>query len=80
MQVARRLRAMLENLTVIVPPERREVVREQVRLLHSGVERSFNDPEDRACAGISDLQGVGGSANGSSHKADRDEARPPTRV
>jgi uncharacterized membrane protein len=80
MQVARRLRAMLENLTAIVPEKRREVLREQLRLLHSGVERSFNDPEDRASARISDLQGVGGSANGSSPKTNRDEAGPLTSV
>jgi len=64
MQVVRRLRAMLENLNVIVPPERREVLREQLRLLYNGVERSFNDPQDRASARCSDLQGVGGSGNG----------------
>jgi uncharacterized membrane protein len=78
MQVARRLRAMLENLTLIVPPERREVLREQLRLLHSGVERSFNDPEDRASARISDLQGVGGSGNGTSPSENRADPGPST--
>jgi uncharacterized membrane protein len=64
LQVVRRLRAMLENLITLVPEGRRDILREQLRLLQSGVQRSFSDPEDRARAETGDLQGVGGSKNG----------------
>jgi hypothetical protein len=55
---------MLENLITLVPEGRRDILREQLRLLQSGVQRSFSDPEDRARAETGDLQGVGGSKNG----------------
>jgi uncharacterized membrane protein len=63
-QVTRRLRAMLENLIAVLPAERAEFLREQSRLLQSAIERHFEEPEDRACARVCDLQGVGGSGNG----------------
>jgi uncharacterized membrane protein len=63
-QVARRLRAMLEHLISVLAPQRAAVLREELRLLDSSVKRSFVDPEDRLSAGKADLQGVGGSANG----------------
>lgn len=63
-QVARRLRAMLENLIRDVPPIRAGILREQLRLLQVGVERSFPEPEDRESAGHADYQGMGGSHNG----------------
>jgi uncharacterized membrane protein len=60
-QVARRLRAMLEHLCTVLPPERVQILREELRLLDCSVKRNFPDPEDRKAAGIGDLQGVGGS-------------------
>jgi uncharacterized membrane protein len=63
-QVARRLRAMLENLSSAVSPHRALALREQLQLLHSSVERGFGDPRDRVRAQTSDLQGVGGSRTG----------------
>jgi uncharacterized membrane protein len=63
-QVARRLRAMLENLISATPPARATVLREQLRLLQLSVERSFQEPADRESAGHADYQGVGGSHNG----------------
>jgi hypothetical protein len=62
--VARRLRAMLENLTAILPPERATLLRRELALLHRSAERSFPEPEDQALADISDLQGVGGKRSG----------------
>ncbi len=59
MQVARRLRAMLDNLMVVVPPYRRAPLELQLSLLDRAVERGFADLEDRARAGIGDYQGVG---------------------
>lgn len=63
-QIARRMRAMLESLIGVLPAARAEFLRGQMKLLHYTVERSFADPADRACAETGDLQGVGGSADG----------------
>jgi uncharacterized membrane protein len=60
-QVARRLRAMLENLIRALPEQRRSVLRRELSLLAKTSERSFPEPEDRALAEVSDSQGVGGS-------------------
>ncbi len=60
-QVARRLRAMLENLIENLPPERTELLRKELTLLKRTAERFFPEPEDRALADVSDSQGVGGS-------------------
>ena len=59
-QVARRLRAMLEDLVAALPRERQEPLREELRLLQSSIERAFSDPEDRARANRADSQGLGG--------------------
>jgi uncharacterized membrane protein len=58
-QIARRLRAMLENLIQTLPPERAPLLREELSLLHRSAERFFPEPEDRARAEVSDFQGVG---------------------
>ncbi len=60
-QVARRLRAMLENLIQTLPENRASLLRQELALLHRSAERFFNEPEDRALADVSDFQGVGGS-------------------
>lgn len=66
-QVARRLRAMLENLIHNLPAERTALLQKELDLLSRSAERSFPEPEDRALADISDLQGVGGKGgNGQS--------------
>jgi uncharacterized membrane protein len=59
-QVARRLRAMLENLIQTLPDERVGPLRQELILLHRSAERFFKDPEDQALAEVSDSQGVGG--------------------
>jgi uncharacterized membrane protein len=59
-QVARRLRAMLENLIQTLPAERAVLLQEELTLLHRFVKRSFLEPEDRALADVGDSQGVGG--------------------
>jgi uncharacterized membrane protein len=59
-QVARRLRAMLENLAAVLPPERTALLRGELTLLHRSAGRSFPEPEDQALADVSDFQGVGG--------------------
>jgi uncharacterized membrane protein len=60
-QVVRRLRAMLENLIQTLPEERAPLLRQELSLLHRSAERFFPEPEDRALAAVSDLQGVGGT-------------------
>jgi uncharacterized membrane protein len=59
-QVARRLRGMLENLRQTLAPARAEPLRRELELLHRSTQQFFPEPEDRALAEISDSQGVGG--------------------
>jgi uncharacterized membrane protein len=59
-QIARRLRAMLENLIQTVPEKRAVLLRHELKLLERSAERFFLEPEDRALAEVSDFQGVGG--------------------
>jgi len=60
-QIVRRLRALLENLINIVPPQRAVALRAELEILNRGVERDFYHPEDRANAAFADSLGVGGS-------------------
>jgi uncharacterized membrane protein len=60
-QIARRMRAMLENLIQTVPPQRAAPLRAELELLSRGVERDFRDPEDRIRAASGDSLGVGGT-------------------
>jgi uncharacterized membrane protein len=59
-QIARRLRAMLENLIRVLPEPRAALLLQEMAVLHRSAERFFSEPEDRALAEISDFQGVGG--------------------
>ena len=68
-QVARRLRAMLENLIETLPAQRAPFLRQELNLVRRSAERFFPEPEDRALAEISDSQGVG-SNSGHSPKAE----------
>lgn len=61
LQVDRRLRAMLEHLLEALPESRQTALKEELTLLGSGVERTFQDEADRKRAGVGDYQGVGGS-------------------
>ena len=61
-QIARRLRAMLESLIAAVPAHRAVALREQLEILGRGVATDFRDPEDRLRAASGDSLGVGGSA------------------
>jgi uncharacterized membrane protein len=60
-QVARRLRAMLENLIQTLPEPRSTLLRQELELLHRSAERFFPEPEDRVLAEVGDFQGVGGT-------------------
>jgi uncharacterized membrane protein len=59
-QIARRLRAMLEDLIATLSEERAEPLRHELALLKKSAERFFVEPEERALAAISDSQGMGG--------------------
>jgi uncharacterized membrane protein len=60
-QVARRLRAMLENLVRSLPAHRKEVLRQELDRLNTTIERLYLLPGDLALARIPDAQGLGGS-------------------
>jgi uncharacterized membrane protein len=70
-QIARRLRALVENLIETLPEERAALLRPELQLLRRSAERFFKDPEDRALADVSDFQGVGGNQGRSLTKANR---------
>jgi uncharacterized membrane protein len=61
LQVARRLRAMLEHLIRDLPEPRHAALKQELDLLDSAVRRQFPDEADRARAAIGDWQGIGGS-------------------
>jgi uncharacterized membrane protein len=60
-QVARRLRAMLESLCQNLPADRAEPLRRELQVLRESTQRQFFEPQDRAAADVSDSQGVGAS-------------------
>lgn len=55
-QVMRRLRAMLEDLRSVAPPERQDPIRRQLELLDRSIERHW-DPEEQPIARQADQQG-----------------------
>jgi uncharacterized membrane protein len=59
-QVARRLRGMLENLMKTLPPIRHQALAEELALLDRMVESVYCFPEDLALARLADAQGMGG--------------------
>jgi uncharacterized membrane protein len=61
-QVARRLRALLEELRAGVPPAHRVAVEAELCKLEASVAESFPAGADRTLAGQSDRQGIGGPA------------------
>ena len=61
-QIARRLRAMLENLVHTLPAHRHAALLEEVALLDRTIERLYQLPEDAALARVADPQGLGGAS------------------
>ena len=61
-QIARRLRAALEDLIDYAPQERRGPVEEQLAQLSDRVAQSYDDERDLALANRSDAQGLGVAA------------------
>ena len=59
-QIARRLRAMLQDLVQTLPEDRAAILRMESKLLDRSAKRFFVEEEDQAMADVSDFQGVGG--------------------
>jgi uncharacterized membrane protein len=58
-QVMRRMRALLQDLTEQVPPERRAALQSYLERVDNGVRRTFEDGDDRKDALEEDRQGLG---------------------
>ena len=63
-QIARRLRAMVNNLVDILPESRQPALRLELELLDRAIETLYTQPEDLAVARVPDTQGLGGSSGG----------------
>ena len=63
MQIARRLRAMIMNLTDTLPAQRHSALRKELELLDRSIEKLYTLPEDLKLAKIPDSQGLGGSSH-----------------
>jgi uncharacterized membrane protein len=62
MQIARRLRAMIENLVQTLPGNRHPALQKELQFLDRAVEEYFRYPEDLALARVGDAQGLGGAS------------------
>jgi uncharacterized membrane protein len=62
LQIARRLRAMIENLTQTLPEHRHPALRQELQLLDRALVRQHPFAEDLALARIADSQGLGGAS------------------
>jgi uncharacterized membrane protein len=74
-QIARRMRSMLENLMHSLPTHRHPELRKQMELLDRAIEGHYAFAEDRALARIADPQGLGGSVGVQAVIEERDRGR-----
>ncbi len=74
-QVARRMRAMIENLIAILSDARRSALRCELDLLDRALEKLHEFPEDLALARQPDLQGLGGSQRTGQSAMDENRSR-----
>ena len=74
-QIARRLRAMLENLIQTLPPQRVGPLQRELDVLSRATTRLFADEEDQALAKVPDLQGIGamGRAHAIAERSERSD-------
>jgi uncharacterized membrane protein len=70
-QIARRLRAMLDNLVASLPAHRHQALLEERERLDIALEPHYPIPADLALARIPDSQGLGGSSQRSADTKDR---------
>ncbi len=71
-QMSRRMRAALEDLKTIAPPERHPPLNRQLALLTAAVTRGYEDEDDLRAALTADQQGIGSGS-------DLDATRHPAR-
>jgi len=62
LQVARRLRAMIETVMQSLPEVRQPALRRELDLLDRALRQQYQFPEDLALACVADTQGLGGSS------------------
>jgi uncharacterized membrane protein len=62
-QIARRMRAMIDNLMKALQESRLPALRLELELLDRTIERLYPLPDDLAVARIADTQGLGGSSS-----------------
>ena len=62
-QIARRLRAMIEDVSEVLPESRVPALRREQDLLDRWVQQHYSFPEDVALARIPDRQGLGGASD-----------------
>ncbi|MET0152379.1 MAG: DUF2254 domain-containing protein [Candidatus Binatia bacterium] len=62
LQIARRLRAMIDNLLALLPAYRHAPLLQEKQRLDAAVEAAFTRPDELALARTPDVQGLGGSA------------------
>jgi uncharacterized membrane protein len=62
LQIARRLRAMIDNLLALLPAYRHAPLLQEKQRLDAAVEAAFTQPDELALARTPDVQGLGGSA------------------
>ncbi len=79
-QIARRLRSMLQDLIELLPNHRHPPLIKQLDLLQRSVERSFADLEDWANAGEGDRQGQGSAPEVDSITPSSPTDLPPARA
>jgi uncharacterized membrane protein len=61
LQIARRLRAMIDNLLALLPAYRHAPLLQEKQRLDAALEASFTRPDELALARMPDMQGLGGS-------------------
>ncbi len=60
-QVARRMRAMLQNLVLTLPEHRQPALIDELKALDLTIDKLYSLAADRALARIPDAQGLGGA-------------------
>ena len=76
-QVARRLRAALEDLRTVAWPERRPPLDRQLELLEEAVRRAYDADVDADAALVPDMQGIGSGRDVMSHPPDSASPQAP---
>jgi uncharacterized membrane protein len=80
LQVARRLRAALEDLRDVAMPDRRPPIDRQLALLEAGVRRAFTDEADVRAALVPDMQGIGSGSDVMMSRGEQAAAQEPREI